>query len=82
MKMSTLLGVAVLSLAVSAPTGLVADEHEKKEETYIYATYFYCDTSMEEMKPKRPQMMKHICFCKCLEMEKPFLGFLKVKLFP
>jgi hypothetical protein len=48
MKMSTLLGVAVLSLAVSAPTGLVADEHEKKEETYIYATYFYCDTSMEE----------------------------------
>ena len=48
MKISTLLGVAALSVAVSAPAGLVADEHEKKEETYIYATYFYCDASMEE----------------------------------
>lgn len=48
MKISTLLGVSALSLTLAAPAALIADEHEEKEETYIYATYFYCDTSMEE----------------------------------
>jgi hypothetical protein len=45
--MKTLLGIAALTLTVGAPAGLVADEHENKEETYIYATYFYCDTANE-----------------------------------
>jgi hypothetical protein len=48
MKISTLLGVSALALAIAAPAAVVADHHEKKEETYIYATYFYCDASMEE----------------------------------
>ena len=48
MKITTLLGITALSLAVGAPTSLVADEHESKEETYIYATYFYCDAANED----------------------------------
>lgn len=48
MKMSTLLGVSALSLSLAAPAALIADEHEEKEETYIYATYYYCDTSMQD----------------------------------
>jgi hypothetical protein len=48
MKMMTLVGVSTLALAILAPAGLIADEHEKQEETYIYATYFYCNTSKEE----------------------------------
>ena len=48
MKISTLLGVSALALCLAAPAALIADEHEEKEETYIYATYFYCDTSMED----------------------------------
>ena len=48
MKITTLLGVTVLALAVGAPAALVAQEPEKKDETYIYATYFYCDAATQE----------------------------------
>lgn len=48
MKLTTLLGITALSLAVGAPASLVADEHENKEETYIYATYFYCNAASED----------------------------------
>ena len=49
MKIKSLLGVSTLALAIGAPAALIADEHEKKEDTYIYATYFYCNTSKEKM---------------------------------
>lgn len=48
MKMTNLLGITVLALAIGAPAGLVAQESESKDETYIYATYFYCDTANED----------------------------------
>ena len=48
MKINTLLGVSALALALGAPAAVVADHHEEKDETFIYATYFYCDASMED----------------------------------
>jgi hypothetical protein len=48
MKIRTLLGITALAFAIGAPTGLVAEEEKAKDETYIYATYFYCDTSTED----------------------------------
>ena len=39
--------ISILALAVCAPLSLVAEE-EKAADTYIYATYFYCDTSRQE----------------------------------
>jgi len=46
MKMNNLIGVTLLALAVGTPAALVAEE--PKDETYIYATYFYCDTANED----------------------------------
>jgi len=40
--------MCVLAAALAAPAALVADHHEAKEETYIYGTYFYCDTAEED----------------------------------
>jgi len=48
MKMTTLLGLTALALAIGAPAGLSAQEPENKDETYIYATYFYCNTANED----------------------------------
>jgi hypothetical protein len=48
MKITTLLGITALALAVGIPAGLVAQESEAQDETYIYATYFYCDTANED----------------------------------
>ncbi|MCW8872414.1 hypothetical protein ACFL33_00120 [Pseudomonadota bacterium] len=48
MKITNLLGITALALAIGAPTGLVAQEAENKDETYIYATYFYCNTGTED----------------------------------
>jgi len=48
MKMTGLLGITALALAVAAPASLLAQEEESKDETYIYATYFYCNTSTED----------------------------------
>ena len=48
MKVKILMGITALALVVGAPAGLVADEHENKEETYIYATYFYCNAANED----------------------------------
>jgi hypothetical protein len=45
--MRKFLSTCLLSLALVAPAGLMADQHEK-DETYIYATYFYCNTAKEE----------------------------------
>jgi hypothetical protein len=40
------LTVPVLALALSVPFSLLAEE--EKQDTYIYATYFYCNTSTQE----------------------------------
>lgn len=48
MKMITLLGVTLLAVAIGAPASLVAQEEKAEEKTYIYATYFYCDTATED----------------------------------
>jgi hypothetical protein len=48
MKITTLLGITALTVAIGMPAALIAQEPEKKEDTYIYATYFYCDTANEE----------------------------------
>lgn len=42
--MKKLLGISVLALALAAPAGLVAQEKDEKE-TFIYATYFHCQSS-------------------------------------
>lgn len=39
--------MSILTLAVFAPLSLSAEE-EKKAESYIYGTYFYCDTARQE----------------------------------
>lgn len=49
MRISTLLGISALALTIGLPTGLVAEEKDAKDETYIYATYFYCDTATQDM---------------------------------
>jgi len=41
------LGISILAFAISAPLTLAAED-EKAADTYIYATYFYCKTSMQE----------------------------------
>jgi hypothetical protein len=48
MKFNGLIGITLLALAVGAPVGLSAAEPESMPETYIYATYFYCNTAMED----------------------------------
>jgi hypothetical protein len=48
MKMSKMVGVAALVIAVGAPAVAPAQEEENKPETYIYATYFYCDTATQD----------------------------------
>lgn len=42
----TLSSAVILAGALAAPTAVLAQDDEK--ETYIYATYFYCKTSMQE----------------------------------
>jgi len=39
--------IAILAMAITAPMALSAEE-ENKEERYIYATYFYCNTAKQE----------------------------------
>jgi hypothetical protein len=46
--MKKLLGISVLALAVAAPCSLAAQEEKDEKEAYIYGTYFYCKTSMQE----------------------------------
>ncbi len=50
MKMNNMIGLILLALAVGTPAALVAQE--PKDETYIYATYFYCDTANEDEADK------------------------------
>jgi len=45
--MKKYLGITIFALAISAPLSLVAEE-EKPADTYIYGTYFYCDTARQE----------------------------------
>ena len=45
--MKKVLGISILAMMISAPLTLAAEE-EKAADTYIYATYFYCKTSMQE----------------------------------
>ena len=46
--MKNYLGISLLALAITAPVSLAADHHEEKEDRFIYATYFYCDTATQE----------------------------------
>lgn len=46
--MRVLIGLSTLALAMAAPLAVIADNHEDEDETYIYATYFNCDSSMFE----------------------------------
>lgn len=39
---------AISILALAAPLALAAQEAEKPAESYIYATYFYCNTATQE----------------------------------
>ena len=45
--MRKFIGISALALAVAAPFSLPAQE-EDQEETYIYATYFYCSTATQD----------------------------------
>jgi len=41
--------ITILAWAIFNPLGLMAQEDKKKEsDRYVYATYFYCKTSMQE----------------------------------
>jgi hypothetical protein len=40
-------GISLLALAVAFPLGLAAEE-EKAEDTFLYATYFYCNTGTQD----------------------------------
>jgi hypothetical protein len=42
------IAVTAFILALAAPLSLVAQEAEKPADTYIYATYFYCNTATQE----------------------------------
>lgn len=37
-----------IALVMTLPMAVNADNHEKKAENYIYATYFYCSTAKQE----------------------------------
>ena len=39
--------ICILAVAITAPMALSAED-ENKEERYIYATYFYCNTTTQE----------------------------------
>jgi hypothetical protein len=45
MKMS--FGISLLAIALTAPVSLAAAEEEKASDTYVYSTYFYCNTSTQ-----------------------------------
>lgn len=38
----------IAALALAAPLGLAAQDEPQEAESYIYATYFYCDTAQEK----------------------------------
>jgi hypothetical protein len=40
--------VSILTLVIFNPVVLMAQEEEKEDDSYIYATYFYCKTSTQE----------------------------------
>jgi len=40
--------ICILAMAITAPMALSAEEDKNKEERYIYATYFYCNTATQE----------------------------------
>lgn len=46
--MKKLLGISALALAIAMPASMVAQEEKDEKETFIYATYFYCKTAMQE----------------------------------
>jgi hypothetical protein len=39
--------ICILAMAIAAPMALSAEE-ENKEERFVYATYFYCNTATQE----------------------------------
>ena len=43
--MNKLILVSILSLALTAPAAVVAQDEKDEPETFIYATYFYCEAS-------------------------------------
>lgn len=41
--------ISILTLAISNPLTVMAKEEEKSADRFIYATYFYCETSTQEL---------------------------------
>jgi hypothetical protein len=46
--MNKLIMAGMLTLALVAPFAVAAEEQEKQSDTFIYATYFYCDTARQD----------------------------------
>lgn len=46
--MKKTIGISMLALALTAPMSLTAAEPEAAKDSYVYATYFYCNTSTQE----------------------------------
>lgn len=40
--------ISILTMAFLTPAAVIAEEEEKTADSFIYATYFYCKTSMQE----------------------------------
>jgi len=46
--MKKTIGISILALALTAPMSLMAAEQEAAKDSYVYSTYFYCNTSTQE----------------------------------
>jgi hypothetical protein len=46
--MKNSIGISILALALTAPVSLAAQDNKEMTDTYVYSTYFYCDTSTQE----------------------------------
>lgn len=46
--MKKTIGISILALALTAPMSLTAAEPEAAKDSYVYSTYFYCNTSTQE----------------------------------
>jgi hypothetical protein len=42
------IGISILAVALTAPMSLFAAEQEEAKDSYVYSTYFYCNTSTQE----------------------------------
>jgi len=42
------IGISILAVVLTAPMSLSAAEQEEAKDSYVYSTYFYCNTSTQE----------------------------------